>query len=1189
VFESVFETVNAGFAQALYEDYLRDPESVPPEWRALFESGVKGEEPVVAPPPPEGGTRKVEQSGAAQTRPDRGGSLEEVKGPARRLLQNMEASLAIPTATSFRDLQASFLWDVRKGFNDQLKERRLKLSFTHLIGWAIVLAAKKFPSMAHAVVMQDGEPHRWEPGAVNLGLAVDVERKDGTRRLLVPVIENADSMTFGGFHEEYERLVAGARHNSLLPDAYQGATMTLTNPGTIGTVASVPRLMTGQGSIIAAGAIRSDRGVQIMTMTSTYDHRIIQGAESGMFLQHVERLLQGEEGFYERIASEMGVVAPSAASTPADVETATAGEVSHAMLYHVAAAMGLVKAHRTHGYLAARLDPLGSEPVGDPSLDPEPLGLTPEIMRGIPADVLRAYVEGSSLWEALPELRKTYCGSIAYEIEHISNHDERVWLRRVIETGQHRTPLTQDEQRRLLGMLIRVDGLETFLHRSYLGHKRFGIEGLDMLVPMLRAVIETAGDHGTEEVVMGMAHRGRLNVLAHILGVSYETLLAEFEGGRQVEETLAPRGGTGDVKYHHGASGQFQSGDGRTVTVSLMPNPSHLEAVNPSAEGYARAVQTDRSSDSATHDPTRCLPILIHGDAAFAAQGVVAETLNLTNLRGYDTGGTLHIIANNQIGFTTDPADSRSTDFASDLSKGFDVPIVHVNADDPEACIAAVRLGMMYRAKYHEDCLINLVGYRRHGHNEGDEPRYTQPLMYQTIDNHPAVARTYGEALVAQGVVTQAEVDALVEGQYNELVETQKQLQEDTGEADAGEEPVRITGMFEIQAEPATAVAADLLIDLNDRLFDVPDGFTVHPKLTRQLERRRKTLQEGTIDWGHAESLALASLLAEGVPVRFTGQDTERGTFSHRHLMLHDIATGEKHAPIQHLPDADAAFELHNSPLSEFAAMGFEYGYCLRAPEALVIWEAQFGDFANGAQVIVDQFLVAGLAKWGQTTHLVLLLPHGLEGQGPEHSSARLERFLALGAEGNIRVANCSTPAQYFHLLRRQALHKEARPLVLMTPKSLLRHPGATASLEDLTQGEFSHVLEDATIGDSHDAVKRLVLCSGKVYYDLTGHPRRLEARHVAVGRIEMLYPFPRGQLSDLIHRYPGLEEVVWVQEEPSNFGARKWVVPQTAEVLPEGVTIRHISRPERSSPAEGYPAAHKQEQERIVTGALET
>jgi 2-oxoglutarate dehydrogenase E1 component len=901
----------------------------------------------------------------------------------------------------------------------------------------------------------------------------------------------------------------------------------------------------------------------------------------------VDALLQGEEGFYQKLAAELGVDVPATTTVPFVEGPAVGGDVSTAMLYHVGAAMSLVKAHRTHGYLAARLDPLGSDPVGDPALDPEPLGLTPDVMRSIPAEVLRVSVPGATLWNVLPELRRTYCGPIAYEIEHIASHEERVWLRSVIESGQHRRPLDPDGQRRLLQALIRVEGLEVFLHRSYLGHKRFGIEGLDMMVPMLHAAVETAGAHGAEHVVMGMAHRGRLNVLTHVLSVPYETLLAEFEGGREVEETLAPRGGTGDVKYHHGARGQYEGPDGRQLTVTLMPNPSHLEGVNPSVEGYARATQTTRDSGGATHHPKRCLAVLIHGDAAFAAQGVVAETFNLANLAGYDTGGTIHIIANNQIGFTTDPKEGRSTDFASDLAKGFDVPIVHVNADHPDDCLAAVRLAMMYREKCGKDCVINLVGYRRHGHNEGDEPRYTQPLMYQRIDNHPTAKHLYGDRLIEAGIITAQEIEEQDDAFYNELLETQRRLQQDTDQADAGEEPVRLSGLFDIIVEPRTQVAPEALVALNEQLLTVPAEFTINPKLQRQFDRRRNLGEEPTIDWAHAEALALGTLLKEDVPLRLTGQDTERGTFSQRHLMLRDAATGEKYAPIQHLPDAGAAFELHNSPLSEYAAMGFEYGYSVAAQNTMVLWEAQFGDFVNTAQVIIDQFIVAGLAKWGQTTRLVLLLPHGHEGQGPEHSSARLERFLALGAEGNIRVANCSTPAQYFHLLRRQALDTEIRPLVIMTPKSLLRHPRALSTLPELSGGHFHHVLDDPTLPGARDAVHRLVLCSGKIYYDIVGHIERAAANHIAVGRIELLYPFPQRQLIDLLHLYPQLQEVVWVQEEPSNFGARKWVVPQAAEVLPEGVDIRHISRPERSSPAEGYPAAHKAEQERIVSEAL--
>ena len=1197
LFENIFETVNSGFAQALYEDYLRDPASVPPEWRQLFDNGVKG----VMPAGEAGAAamaaedrRATPAPGAPAAAPPAAASLEPIKGPALRLLENMQASLHVPTATSFRDVDVSRLWDARARLNRELAPRGTKLSFTHLVGWAIVNAARQVPAMAGAVVEVDGAPHRLDPGGVHLGLAVDVERKDGTRGLLVPVIKHAGAMTFAAFHTEYERLVAGARDGKLLPDAYQGGTITLTNPGTIGTVASVPRLLKGQGSIIATGAIREIAGRRLMTLTSTYDHRIVQGAESGMFLRAVDQLLQGEERFYQQVAQAFGIEAAAEGAAAAErtrgpgliaAPTAPAAGVAVREEW-VAAAMSLVRAHRTHGYLCARLDPLGTEPKGDPAVDPGPHELTPEVLQRIPAKVLRVYVPGDTLADALPRLRETYCGTIAYEIEHIASHEQRVWLRQVIESWQHRTPLAPEERIRLLEGLTRVDTLERFLHKAYLGHKRFGIEGVDMLVPMLHWASAIAAVHGAHEVVMGMAHRGRLNVLTHVVGLPYETLLAEFEGGRQVEETLTPRGGTGDVKYHHGASGTLITPDGRTINIVLMPNPSHLEAVNPVVEGHARAVQTTRTHPRVRHDPARVMPILIHGDAAFAAQGVVAETFNLARLEGYGTGGTLHIITNNQVGFTTDPWDARSTDFSSDLAKGFDVPIIHVNADDPEACIAAVRLGMMYREKFRHDCVIDLVGYRRHGHNEGDEPRYTQPVMYQRIDRHPTVRSLYATDLVRDGVLTQAAADEMDQRQYDVLARTQQELRE--GLQDEGQEPVRISGRWAPPAEPVTAVPAELLREINEGLLALPENFTVNPKLAKQLERRREALgDDPAIDWGHAESLALASLLADGVPVRLSGQDSERGTFSQRHLVLHDAETGHRHAPIHHLPQARAAFELHNSPLSEYAVMGFEYGYSVAAPETLVLWEAQFGDFANGGEIIIDQFIIAGLAKWGQTSRLGLLLPHGYEGQGPEHSSARLERYLALGAEGNIRVANCSTPAQYFHLLRRQGKHAEIRPLIVMTPKSLLRLPQATSRAREFTEGRFYPVMDDPTLTAAKGAVTRLVLCSGKVYYDVVTAKRRAEARHVAVARIELLYPFPQDEVRQLLSGYPALRELVWLQEEPSNMGARKWAVPQLEAIAGAERPVRDVSRPGHSSPAEGYPAAHRAEQDRLVREAL--
>jgi 2-oxoglutarate dehydrogenase E1 component len=1200
VSEFVFGTHNAAFVQVMYEQYLRDPASVGEEWRQLFDNGKLAELPIIPTNRSEvirsgeqGAVPSAAPTGTAPRSPlPASPGLTPITGPAARLVQNMTDSLSVPTATSFREITVDVLDARRRELNAQLAAAGKKISYTHLIGYAIARAARELPVMTNAFQDVDGKPHRFDPHAVNLGLAVDVEKKDGSHALVVPVIKHAEGMDFATFHTTYEALVDKARTNKLVPDDFAGATITLTNPGTIGTVASVPRLMKGQGSIIATGAIRTVGGAKVMTITSTYDHRIIQGAESGMFLRRLDGLLQGDDNFYGAVSESLGISGLGARGSGIGTTTARALPSPEPLapspdLKHVAAAMALVKAIRNFGHLAARLDPLGSEPPGDPALDPGPLGLTPEIMARIPADLLRIYVPGRTLAEAYPKLQETYCGTIAYEVEHIGSHQERVWLRQVIESGDHRKPLTPEAKRKLLARLTAVETLERFLHRAYLGQKRFSIEGLDALVPMLDQTIEVAGTSGARRVVLGMAHRGRLNVLAHIVGLPYETIFAEFEGGRHVEGTLTPEGGTGDVKYHHGADGVYQTAAGKPVNITLTPNPSHLEAVNPVVEGRARANQTNRRGKDAIHDGTVALPVLIHGDASFAAQGVVAETFNLARLKGYTTGGTIHLIANNQLGFTTDPKEGRSTDYSSDLAKGFDAPIIHVNADDVEACLAAARLAMLYRDKFHGDVVIDVVGYRRWGHNEGDEPAYTQPVMYERIKQTPTARQRYVDQLAREGVVDAAQAAAEAEQVYQRLTEIQQSLKAHLREAGAGEEPQRISAGQPALAEPDTAVSAPLLTTLNEQLLLVPDGFTINPKLQKQLERRRPALSEGQIEWAHAEALAFASLLAEGTAIRLTGQDTERGTFSQRHLVLHDARDGRRHAPIQNLPGARAPFELHNSPLSEFACLGFEYGYAAAAPETLVLWEAQFGDFTNGGEVIIDQFIIAGLAKWGQTSRLTLLLPHGYEGQGPEHSSARIERFLALGADGNIRIANCTTPAQYFHLLRRQARHPELRPLVLFTPKSLLRLPQASSRLEDLTAGRFSPVLDDATAADRRDVVRRLILCSGKVYYDLTLAPARVQATQVAIGRVELLYPFPREELATLIRGYPNLREIVWVQEEPRNMGPQKFMLPQLRELVDPDVTVRDIGRPERSSPAEGYPAAHQAEQARIVAAAL--
>lgn len=903
------------------------------------------------------------------------------------------------------------------------------------------------------------------------------------------------------------------------------------------------------------------------------------------------------------------VVVEAAPSTPAPapaVATAAPAQVVRAapptderhvsepddeLLGAIAAAARLVKAYRTHGHLAARLDPLGSEPIGDPALDETRFNpaLTPELLERIPARLLNLSVEGETLKDALPRLRDVYTGTIAYEVEHISDYAERMWLRQAIESGRFRRPLPAEERRALLARLSQVEGFEQYLRRAFLGQKQFSLEGLDVLIVMIDEAVESVAASGAHQVVIGMAHRGRLNALAHAVGRSYESILREFEGERSYDALVVdPEGGTGDVKYHLPASGTRATRAGE-IDVALIPNPSHLEAVDPVVEGRARAEQTDRSGGPGLHDPTVALPLLIHGDASFAGQGIVAETLNLQGLDGYTTGGTLHLIGNNQVGFTTDPFEGRSTRYCSDLAKGFDVPIIHVNADDPEAAISAVRLALAFREEFGDDVVIDLVGYRRFGHNEQDEASYTQPLQVARIESQPTVRQQYAEQLVQEGVLTEDEVEAMETSATESLREAHERLRAAIAEAPPVPPPA---------GEPAggpptgdaviTAVSGDRLRALNEELLRVPPGFAVNPKLARQLERRNDAMEQGGIDWGQAEALAFASLLEDGIPIRLTGQDTERGTFSHRHLVLHDHRTGGIFAPIQHLAGANASFEVFNSPLSEFAVLGFEYGYSVAAPDALVLWEAQFGDFANSAQVVIDQFITAGRSKWGQTSRLTLLLPHGYEGNGPEHSSARLERFLQLGAQDNIRIASPTTAAQYFHLLRRQALDATARPLVVMTPKGLLRLRHAASSFEELADDSFRMVLDDPSA--DRERVRRLVLCSGKVYYDLVGHDERAGAHAVAIARLEQLYPFPVDAVAALVASYPHLDDIVWAQEEPQNMGPWRSIRHRLDDAARSSFGVsasRYVGRPWRASPSEGYPTAHQREQDRIVRTAL--
>ncbi|MGH2925049.1 MAG: multifunctional oxoglutarate decarboxylase/oxoglutarate dehydrogenase thiamine pyrophosphate-binding subunit/dihydrolipoyllysine-residue succinyltransferase subunit, partial [Solirubrobacterales bacterium] len=988
------------------------------------------------------------------------GEAKPLRGPAGMLAQAMNESRSVPTATSFRTLSVDALDAKRKALNGALKERAMKVSFTHLIAWAIVEAAREWAVMGRAYAESNGKPQVIEPGGVNLGIAVDVERKDGSRSLMVPCIKGADGLDFAAFHAYYEDLINKTRENKLTADDFQGTNITLTNPGGLGTVASVPRLLAGQGTIVATGSIAYPAewanapadtlkalGVsKVMTATSTYDHRVIQGAESGSFLRRIDELLQGEDSFYESVAEAVDVPAsvvasayPASASAqpaPARSTTAAAAPPDTELLQAVQAATSLLKAFRTHGHLAARLDPLGKEPRGDPAIEPENLNLTPELMARIPASILRIGVEGETLLEALPRMREDYCGTVAYQIEHLSSHQQRMWLREMIETDVHRVPLNAEEKRALLARLIEVFEFERYLQRAYLGQKVFSIEGLDAVVPMIDELVTLAQRGGAHEVALGMAHRGRLAVLAHNLGRPVESIMAEFEGAKALERVKAvaaiPHGGTGDVKYHYGAEGMFTTRDGEQIDVRLYPNPSHLEFVDPVVTGGARAAQSSRAGSSLDHAPELAVPLLLHGDAAFPGQGVVAETLNLQSLEGYSTGGTVHIITDNQVGFTTDPTEARSTPYASDMAKGFNVPIIHVNADDVEGCIAAIRLSMAYRARWARDIVIDLIGYRRYGHNETDEPAYTQPKMAAQIKAHPPVSEIYAERLVKEGVVTPDDVQELGRQRNSELQEVHHELKRkiEGGEYVAETSTQVATGELDRTKSPDvdTAVPAERLRSLNEALLNVPESFTIHRKLRKPLNRRVEALTDGGIEFGHAEALAFASLLTEGMHIRLTGQDTIRGTFSHRHLAYWDEKTGLKYVPIQNLPDAEAPFELYNSPLSEAGCLGFEYGYSAASPDSLVLWEAQFGDFSNAAQVIIDSFIVSGESKWGQTTRLTLLLPHGYEGGGPEHSSARIERFIQLAAEGNMRLANPTSAAQYFHLLRRQARIAKPRP-----------------------------------------------------------------------------------------------------------------------------------------------------------------
>jgi len=1206
--ESVFGP-NSALVEELFEQYKTNPDSVPAHWKRYFDEieGKPVEEkpeapvpekpktadngmPVKAPAPVQKKKQKQDIRDDAKT--------ERIKGVSSKIAENMDASIRVPTATSLRVMPVKMMIEDRTIINRHLQQRgEPKSTFTHYIAWAIIRALEEFPNLNNSYANIDGQPHKVIPNQVNLGVAVDVQNKDGSRNLVVPNIKGVNKMTFSEFLDAFADLIDKARNGGLEIEDFQGTTISITNPGMIGTVSSVPRLMEGQGAIIATGAIDypaeyqamsqdvlNELGIsKVMTMTCTYDHRIIQGAESGSFLKKLHSLLNGEEDFYDKIFADLEIPYEPIPYGEDKYSGPYSGKAN--TLEQDARAIGvwrIINMYRMRGHVLADLDPLGKEPKHNPELDLEYYGLSLwDLDREFYCGGLGGR-EKATLREIIRLLRDTYCEHIGVEYMHLLDLEERKWLREHMESTANEGVLTKDEKKEILHKLNQAMAFEEFLHKKYIGHKRFSLEGADSLIPMIHTMLESAGEHGVKKMYLGMAHRGRLNILVNIMNKPYHRVFAEFEGNIDPNSIQ----GSGDVKYHLGAKGTHKTKGGKEIELELMPNPSHLEAVNPVVEGAVRAIQDHMNEEN---PDKKIVPVLMHGDAAFAGQGVVAETLNMSQLEGYKTGGTIHIIINNQIGFTTLPKDGRSTEYASDLAKMILAPIFHVNGDRPEAAVYAIKMAMDYRQKFGKDVVIDLIGYRKHGHNEGDEPAFTQPGMYKEIKDHPPVRDIYTKKLVKKGELTEEETQAI----FDEFDELLQEAFEDAKKSPNLEITEDIMGRKETKQEnrakfPDTTYPADELKEIAVQINTVPKDFDANPKLLKQLAKRAEIVDknEKKIDWGFAEALAFGSLLKSGVTVRLTGQDAERGTFSHRHAKLHGTETKQTFIPLNNLSDDQAPFYPYNSLLSEFAALGFEFGYSAAKQDALVVWEAQFGDFANGAQVQIDQFISSSEAKWGQKSAVVLNLPHGYEGQGPEHSSARLERFLQLCAEDNMQVMNLTTPAQYFHMLRRQALQENKKPAILMTPKSLLRHPMATSNTEELANGKFEPYIRDEELTDPKK-IERLVICSGKVYYDLLKYRQENEIDSVAIARLEQFYPFPDDDMMEQFKDFKNIKDIIWCQEEPKNMGGWFFVAPRIQEQLQDGQKLTYVGRQASASPAAGQKKIHDAEQQKLVEEAL--
>ncbi|GAA3375496.1 multifunctional oxoglutarate decarboxylase/oxoglutarate dehydrogenase thiamine pyrophosphate-binding subunit/dihydrolipoyllysine-residue succinyltransferase subunit [Streptomyces sannanensis] len=1116
-----------------------------------------------------------------------------LRGPSAAVAKNMNASLELPTATSVRAVPVKLLFDNRIVINNHLKRARGgKISFTHLIGYAMVQAIKAMPAMNNSFAEKDGKPTLVKPPHVNLGLAIDLVKPSGERQLVVAAIKKAETLNFFEFWQAYEDIVRRARANKLTMDDFTGVTVSLTNPGGIGTVHSVPRLMPGQSVIMGVGAMEYPAEFQgtsqdtlnklgiskVMTLTSTYDHRVIQGAASGEFLRIVSHLLLGENGFYDDVFESLRIPYEPVRWFR-DIDTSHDDDVTKA-----ARVFELIHSYRVRGHVMADTDPLEYRQRKHPDLDITEHGLTLW-------DLEREFAVGGfagktmmKLRDILGVLRDSYCRTTGIEFMHIQDPKQRKWIQDRVERA-HSKP-ERDEQLRILRRLNAAEAFETFLQTKYVGQKRFSLEGGESVIPLLDAVIDSAAEARLDEVVIGMAHRGRLNVLANIVGKSYAQIFREFEGN------LDPKSmhGSGDVKYHLGAEGTFTGLDGEQIAVSLVANPSHLEAVDPVLEGVARAKQ-DVIGKAGTDFTV--LPVALHGDAAFAGQGVVAETLNMSQLRGYRTGGTVHIVINNQVGFTAAPASSRSSMYATDVARMIEAPIFHVNGDDPEAVVRVARLAFEFRQAFNKDVVIDLICYRRRGHNEADNPSFTQPLMYDLIDKKRSVRKLYTESLIGRGDITLEEAEQALQDYQGQLEKVFTEVREATAEAPS-ELPVPTAPQDGFPVAVPTAISQETVKRIAQSQVNVPDHITVHPRLLPQLQRRAAMIDDGTIDWAMGETLAFGSLLLEGTPVRLSGQDSRRGTFGQRHAVLVDRETGEDYTPLLYLSDEQARYNVYDSLLSEYAAMGFEYGYSLARPESLVLWEAQFGDFVNGAQTVVDEFISSAEQKWGQTSGVTLLLPHGYEGQGPDHSSARPERFLQLCAQNNMTVAMPTLPSNYFHLLRWQVHNPHHKPLVVFTPKSMLRLKAAASKAEEFTSGQFRPV-----IGDEHvdpNAVRKLVFCAGKVYYDLEAERQKRGITDTAIIRLERLYPLPGAELQAEIAKYPNAAKYIWAQEEPANQGAWPFIALNLIDHLdlavgadlPPAERLRRISRPHGSSPAVGSAKRHQAEQAQLVNEVFE-